>query len=170
MGDQRCTCSYTYGSTTVPGEQLPDDLRIMCARYLSDILGLQEDKWPNAINLNLYHNGSETIGRHADDESIFGNINDDRCIVSLSLGESRAFEFALRDPESDSANPRPSLQKVWRTDLHAGDICTMEGRLQRYYLHQVPMASGPPEMYGARANLTFRWIRNHRRHCVLRGA
>ena len=39
-----------------------------------------------------------------------------------------------------------------------GDLCTMEGRFQRHYLHAVPKE---PSVKEARINLTWRWITKH---------
>jgi len=131
-------------------------------------LQLPPEAWPDSVNLNLYEDGSETLGWHADDEPLFGGLHSDCCIVSVSLGAPRAFELALRDPAAESGpHPRPLLQKVWRTELCAGDVCVMEGRLQRHYLHQVPMTSGPASTVGPRVNLTYRWILQHGRVCPM---
>ena len=45
------------------------------------------------MNLNLYDHGGHSVGWHADDESLFGKLDDNICIISLSLGSSRCFEL-----------------------------------------------------------------------------
>ena len=46
---------------------------------------------PDCVNINLYEDGSQTVGWHADDESLFDGKNRDAMILSLSLGSTREF-------------------------------------------------------------------------------
>ncbi len=81
----------------------------------------------NSINFNAYFSGDQSLDWHADDEPLMGNIQeDDICITSMSLGVPRV--FVLRHKATGS------FQKVW---LNSGDILTMEGRIQKHYLHKV---------------------------------
>merc|ERR1711957_45618 len=145
---------------------VPEVLLQISEKYLGHRMYLPRSNWPNSVNLNLYEDGSETIGWHADDEPIFDGLYQDCCIISVSLGACRTFELALQDPKLvDGAHSRPLLQQVWRTGLNSGDVCVMEGRCQRHYFHQLPMAQGPANAVGPRVNLTYRWIRTHHSRC-----
>ena len=41
---------------------------------------------PNAVNINLYEDGGQGLGFHADDESLFDGLNQDCRIISVSVG------------------------------------------------------------------------------------
>ena len=107
---------------------------------------------PNACNVNLYEGGSDAVGWHADDEAIFDAVRTPTTIVSLSLGCTRMFEFS----------PREDPQAITRIELGSGDILTMEGLMQKHYLHRVPVQ---PTLDGIRVNVTWRWITQHQAHC-----
>lgn len=103
------------------------------------------DKDFNYVLLNLYENGSEYIGYHADREV----IEDTDLIASLSLGASRRFLVQpIRKPEG--WNPKKDTLE-WT--LRSGDLMTMDGTMQRNYKHCVPKTA---KRVGPRINLTFR--------------
>lgn len=98
----------------------------------------------NSVLLNLYRDGQDSMGFHADDEPELGVAP---VIASLSLGAARIFHLRHR---RDGAVP---TQKLRLTD---GSLLIMRGNSQRDWKHGVPktrMAVGP------RINLTFRLIR-----------
>jgi len=128
--------------------------------------GLGEEAWPNSVNLNLYRDGRQGVGWHADDEALFRGFERDCPIVSLSLGATREFWIALKGNDGDSMDP--DIRTVAEVDLCDGDIVTMEGRCQRYCLHLVPKANPREPIRDERINLTFRWVRDHRAKCPLR--
>ena len=76
---------------------------------------LPQEKWPNSANLDLYANGRQGLGWHADDENMFGGKYSDCPIVSLSLGGRRELWMALRR-ESDGA-VLPINSSIVETDL-----------------------------------------------------
>merc|ERR1712226_503664 len=87
--------------------------------------------WPNSCNLNCYADGTDTIGWHADDEDLFQGRHDHCRIVSLSLGAERTFEVRpIGGEEGASASCRLRLK--------SGDLCTMEGYMQRHFEHRIP--------------------------------
>jgi len=92
------------------------------------------------------------VGWHADDEPLFGAKKNVALIISFSLGVTRRFEF----------KPRGQPQNLQYIGLGDGDVMTMEGYFQRYYVHRVPKEGhiGEP-----RVNFTWRWITNHTRQC-----
>merc|ERR1712087_710565 len=95
------------------------------------LCGLSKEQWPNSCNLNLYEDGSMSVGWHADDEKLFSGRFTDIRIISLSLGGARSFELRTIDVEERES-------KNCRLVLSDGDLCSMEGLTQKYYHHRVP--------------------------------
>lgn len=96
----------------------------------------------NACLLNLYHDGSEGMGWHADNEK---EIIADSSIASLSIGADRNFSFKHRQ-----TGEKHSLL------LENGSLLEMKGPIQRHWLHSLPKSAKVKE---ARINLTFRQMR-----------
>ena len=92
--------------------------------------------------LNLYRNGSDSNGWHADDETALGP---NPVIASVSLGATRAFHLKHRSQKS----------LRYRMQLEHGSLLIMEGPMQHHWLHQVPKTRRPVL---PRINLTFRNI------------
>jgi len=92
--------------------------------------------------LNLYRNGSDSNGWHADDETALGP---NPVIASVSLGATRAFHLKHRSQKS----------LRYRMQLEHGSLLIMEGPMQHHWLHQVPKTRRPVL---PRINLTFRYI------------
>ncbi|CAE7359206.1 unnamed protein product [Symbiodinium microadriaticum] len=141
-----CDCAYRYGRIEVKPQQYP---QWMCAlmHWVMPCCGINEQKdWPNSCNLNLYESGGMSVGWHADDEQLFQGKQRDCRIISLSLGATRAFEVRSNWSELDS---------TVRLELGDGDLCTMEGLVQKHFQHRVPRED---KVTGPRINLTWRWI------------
>jgi alkylated DNA repair dioxygenase AlkB len=96
----------------------------------------------NSVLLNLYRDGNDKVGWHADDEKDLG-VNP--TIASLSLGTARFFDLKHKD--------NPALKM--RIELTPGSLVIMTGELQHHWLHQIPVQKKVKE---ARINLTFRTI------------
>jgi len=155
LTDEGCSCTYNYSGAVSTPVKKPQWL-VDIGRVIMKILGWEgqlED--PSACNINLYRDGEDCVGWHADDENLFGGLVGNCLIMSLSLGQTRTFQMKLKDSHYEY-NPPMSIR------LDHGDICTMEGLMQRFYWHRVPpnVAESKP-----RINLTFRWIVNHRKTC-----
>ena len=80
----------------------------------------------NSCLLNLYHNGSEGMGWHCDDEK---ELKPNGAIASLSLGATRKFVF----------KHKVSREKV-RLQLEPGSLVLMKGSVQSYWLHSLPVS------------------------------
>jgi alkylated DNA repair dioxygenase AlkB len=93
----------------------------------------------NSCLLNLYHDGSEGMGWHSDDEP---SLVTDSAIASLSLGVERKFSFKHRESKETV-----SLK------LEKGSLLMMKGETQRYWRHALPKTK---KVDSARINLTFR--------------
>merc|ERR1712232_1114877 len=113
-------------------------------------------EYPDACNLNLYENGGDAVGWHADDEPLFQGMHQDIRIISLSLGQDRTFELKRNWPEKDEGG------ECFEVALGNGDVMTMEGMTQKHYQHRVPPADN---VVGPRINLTWRWVLKHDDDC-----
>lgn len=96
----------------------------------------------NSCLLNLYHNGSEGMSWHSDDEK---EIVQNSCIASVSLGASRFIDFKHKN----------SKQKI-RLELAPGSLLLMKSDIQQHWLHAVPISK---RVKDARINLTFRLLK-----------
>lgn len=93
--------------------------------------------------LNLYRDGRDSNGWHADDEKELGQ---DPTIASISLGHERYFH--LRHKNDKSLRHKMLLEH--------GSLLLMRGGTQHFWQHQIPKTS---KNIGERINLTFRIIR-----------
>ena len=98
----------------------------------------------NSVLLNLYRDGRDSMGWHADDEPELGPAP---VIASLSLGATRRFRLRPR-PGGPAAAPVA-------LDLPAGSLLLMRGATQAAWQHALPKTARP---VGPRLNLTFRWV------------
>jgi len=148
-----CSCKYCYGGVEVAAQTFPPWMKDLMRKVMGHC-GLTEVQWPDSCNLNLYEDGNHSVGWHADDEALFQGRYKDIRIISLSLGERRKFEVRANCP-TDAERPL-------MLSLGDGDLCTMEGMMQKHYQHRVPKEMG---IRGARINLTWRWIFKHTPRC-----
>ncbi|WP_216690468.1 alpha-ketoglutarate-dependent dioxygenase AlkB family protein [Hymenobacter siberiensis] len=97
----------------------------------------------NSVLLNLYRDGRDSMGWHADDEPELGP---GPAIASLSLGATRRFRL----------RPRAGLAHApFGLDLPSGSLLLMRGSTQQHWQHALPKTARP---IGPRLNLTFRWV------------
>jgi len=99
----------------------------------------------NACFVNLYRDGSDSIGWHADDEPNLGpSFPEDITIASISLGETRRFRM----------KPQEGVDgETVHFDLAHGDLLLMHGATQRDWVHCITKTKKPVR---ARMNFTFR--------------
>jgi len=151
-----CKCTYNYGGLSVQPQEFPPWMVDIMMVYMP-MCGLNDmTEWPNSCNLNLYDDGNNSVGWHADDEDLFQGLQNNIRILSLSLGICRTFELKANWPE---ALEHGGHHKV---SLVSGALCTMEGMVQKHYKHRVPKENN---VSGPRINLTWRWIVQHRKKC-----
>ena len=93
--------------------------------------------------LNLYRNGQDSNGWHADNEKELG-LNP--VIASLSLGAERVFHMKHRNDKKEKL----------KINLTNGSLLVMRGKTQHHWLHQIPKTRKKVE---ERINLTFRIIK-----------
>ena len=94
----------------------------------------------NSVLLNLYGDGRDSVGWHADNES---EMSHDHPIASVSLGATRGFQIRR-------GNSLPQT-----LDLGHGSLLIMGAGMQREWKHQLRKTTEPS---GPRINLTFRWM------------
>lgn len=93
----------------------------------------------NAVLCNLYRNGSDSVGLHADAEREMGPV-----IASVSLGAERLFRLKRLDGTIAFSERLPH-----------GSLLIMAGQTQKNFKHEVPKE---PDVVQPRINLTFRRI------------
>lgn len=98
----------------------------------------------NSVLANLYRDGHDRMGWHADDEAALGPAP---VIASVSLGATRRFVLRHRT--------RADLP-MGELHLEHGSLLVMAGSTQRCWKHALPAAA---RVAGARVNLTFRTVR-----------
>jgi len=129
--------SYSYSNITMtPSLFSPELLEIK-----SKIETLVHASFTTCL-LNLYRDGNDSNGWHADDEKELG---ENPIIASLSLGEERMFHFKHKHQKD--------LKK--KLVLQHGSLLIMKGETQHNWLHQLPKTK---RKIGKRINLTFRII------------
>ncbi|MDR2212472.1 MAG: alpha-ketoglutarate-dependent dioxygenase AlkB [Pseudomonadales bacterium] len=95
----------------------------------------------NAVLLNYYRDGKDSVAWHADDEAELGPAP---LIASLSLGAPRRFELRALEGRDKYA-----------LELTHGSLLVMGPPLQHQWRHRLPKQ---PEIHAGRLNLTFRFI------------
>jgi alkylated DNA repair dioxygenase AlkB len=96
----------------------------------------------NTVLLNLYRDGQDSNGWHADNEKELGK---NPVIASVSFGETRPFHFKHRTIKTERH----------KLDLTHGSLLIMKSEMQHYWLHQIAKTKKP---IAPRINLTFRYI------------
>ncbi|WP_020157410.1 alpha-ketoglutarate-dependent dioxygenase AlkB family protein [Methylobacter marinus] len=95
----------------------------------------------NSVLVNLYRNGEDYVGWHADNEPELG---DRPFIASLTFGAER--QFAFRHKQSFEQG---------QVLLRSGSLLVMQPDFQHHWLHSIPMQKNVSR---ERINLTFRKV------------
>lgn len=136
MGDPGRTYAYSgKRHDPEPWHPLVADLR----GHVEDAAGERF----NSVLLNLYRDGNDSMGFHADDEPELG---DRPVIASLSFGAERVMHFRHRHDRTMPAQ---------RIPLPDGSLLVMHGDCQANWKHAIPKTR---KAIGPRVNLTFRRI------------
>lgn len=130
--------SYTYSNIIMYPSPFTYTLNTIKSK-INDI----EPRDFNACLLNLYRDGEDSNGWHADNEKELGN---NPVIASLSFGASRMFHLKHRF----------NSELKHKFVLENGSLLIMKGTTQHNWLHQIPKTKKKIE---ARINLTFRIIK-----------
>ena len=129
---------YTYSKSTKTA--LPWTQELQSIKYKVESLTRHNY---NSCLLNLYHDGSEGMGWHSDDER---ELLRDGAIASVSMGAERKFVFKHKE-----------TNEKLEVFLHSGSVLLMSGACQRRWLHRLPPTK---KVLSPRINLTFRTIVN----------
>jgi len=96
-----------------------------------------------SVLLNLYRDGADSNGWHADNEKELGQ---NPTIASLSFGAERPFHFKHRELKEERH----------KLILEHGSLLVMRGEMQKHWLHQIAKTT---KVIGSRINLTFRTLK-----------
>jgi alkylated DNA repair dioxygenase AlkB len=131
---------YTYSGTR--HEPLPWSAAL--ARLRDRVIDATGERF-NSVLCNLYRNGQDAMGMHADAEPELGP---DPVIASLSLGAARRFMIRHR---------RGADRGKLDLKLGGGALLVMRGETQRHFRHGIPRE---PAVQEPRLNLTFRRVQS----------
>ncbi len=127
--------TYSYSNITMHPKPFTSTL----LNIKSKIEDFSDEKF-NTLLINLYRDGNDSNGWHADNEKELG-INP--VIASVSFGEKMPFHFK-----------HTSLKKErHKLTLEHGSLLLMKGEMQHYWLHQIAKTK---KVIQPRINLTFR--------------
>lgn len=129
--------SYSYSNITMFPKRFSEELMTIKSDIEKEI-----DHEFTTVLLNLYRDGSDSNGWHADNEKELGT---NPVIASISFGAVRPFHFKHRRLK----NERHKL------DLHHGSLLIMKGEMQHHWVHQIAKTK---KEIGERINLTFRQL------------
>lgn len=132
---QRPFC-YTYSGIT--RQALPWTAELL---ILKSLVEKESGETYNSCLMNLYHDGSEGMAWHTDEEK---NLKKHGAIGSLSLGAERKFCFKNK-----------KSKEVVSIALSPGSLLVMKGTTQTHWLHRLPPTT---RIHEPRINLTFRTI------------
>lgn len=136
---------YTYSKTTK--RALPWTKELV---ELKAIIEKRTGENFNSCLLNLYHDGSEGMGWHSDDEK---ELKKHGAIASMSFGADRKFSF----------KHKVTREKV-DLILHHGSLLVMKDATQTHWLHRLPPTK---RVMRPRVNLTFRTISDPENSCQM---
>ncbi|MCH7524883.1 MAG: alpha-ketoglutarate-dependent dioxygenase AlkB [Bacteroidetes bacterium] len=130
--------SYTYSNITMQPHKLSNTLKEIKTKVES----ITNETFTTCL-LNLYRNGNDSNGWHADNEKELGK---NPVIASISFGADR--KFYLKHKTREDLKHKIILQH--------GSLLLMKGTTQHFWLHQIPKTR---KQIGKRINLTFRYIK-----------
>jgi alkylated DNA repair dioxygenase AlkB len=132
MGDAGFT--YSYSGTSKTASPLTPALLLIKKRV--------EQQCAHRFNsclMNLYHDGSDGMGWHSDDEKTLGR---NPVIASVSFGAERVFKLKHRESK-----------EIVSVLLENGSLLVMKGATQHHWIHAMPKTK---KITTPRINLTFR--------------
>lgn len=131
--------SYSYSGIVMRPQPMTETLQ----QIENKIYELCDASFTTVL-LNMYRNGKDSNGWHADDEPELGK---NPVIASVSLGAPRFFHLR------HNLDPKQRYKII----LEHGSLLLMGGATQHFWKHQVAKTS---KKVGTRINLTFRKV-NH---------
>lgn len=128
---------YTYSALKLQPILFTEELSFINSK----ILELTGSTFTHCL-ANLYRDGKDSMGWHADDEKELGK---NPIIASLSLGAVRNFQF----------KHKKNSKLKYSLPLKHGSLLLMQGTTQEFWKHQLPKTK---KEVSPRINLTFRTI------------
>ena len=131
---------YCYGSIHHKARDFSEN------PYLQKLISYVEIAYPNiqfnSAMIHKYQSGEHFIPHHSDDEE---SIDDGSLILTISLGETRSFEF------------REKGESGWNDvlRLNHGDCLVMTKKSQNYFTHSIPREDNK----GMRISITLRQMK-----------
>lgn len=129
--------SYSYSNITMHPHAFEGELLAIKEK----VEKVAELKFTTCL-LNLYRNGQDSNGWHADDEKELGEFPQ---IASVSFGATRKFKMRRKDNHKEK----------FEINLNKGSLLLMLGKTQAFWQHQIPKTK---KVINERINLTFRII------------
>ncbi|TCK66785.1 alkylated DNA repair dioxygenase AlkB [Winogradskyella wandonensis] len=126
---------YAYSSITMNPKPFTHEVKAIKTK-----IETKTEHQFNTVLLNLYRNGNDSNGWHADNEKELGK---NPVIASLTIGEERPFHF----------KHRKFKEERHKLILKHGSLLIMKGAMQHHWLHQIAKTK---KAIGERINLTFR--------------
>ena len=127
--------SYSYSNIVMHPEPFTNTLK----EIKDNVASISNFNF-NTLLINLYRDGNDSNGWHADNEKELG---EKPIIASLSFGEERPFHFKHRTIKTQRH----------KLILEHGSLLIMKGEMQQYWLHQIAKTK---KQIKPRINLTFR--------------
>ena len=131
--------TYRYSGLTHQPKQMPEFIKTL----LHDVVVKTGVEF-NSILVNLYRDGNDSMGLHADDEAELGPAVN---IASLSVGVPRTLVFRHRYNK---------LARIALPVAH-GSLLMMYSPLQKYWMHELPKRKN---VAAPRVNFSFRVIQS----------
>jgi len=128
---------YTYSGLKLQPIPFTEELNLIN----SEILKHTGNSFTHCL-ANLYRDGKDSMGWHADDEKELGK---EPIIASLSLGAVRNFQL----------KHKTNSKLKYSLPLEHGSLLIMKGTTQEFWKHQLPKTK---KEISPRINLTFRTI------------
>jgi alkylated DNA repair dioxygenase AlkB len=125
---------YTYSGTSRSASRWAPELK-----ELKNLVERISDATYNSCLLNLYHDGSDGMSWHSDDEKM---LQKNAPIASMSFGAARKFSFKHKQTKETRS-----------IMLEHGSLLVMKDEIQQHWLHALPKST---KVKSARINLTFR--------------
>lgn len=129
---------YSYSNITMHPHLFKDDML-----RIKQIIDAEFGTSFTSCLANLYRDGKDSNGWHADNEKSLGKAP---VIASVTFGEERYFHLKHK-------NEKSLKEKIL---LKHGSLLLMQGATQEHWLHQIAKTKKP---VGPRINLTFRIIK-----------
>ena len=126
---------YSYSNISMTPNIFTEDLL-----HIKNAIESEIQHTFTTVLLNLYRNGNDSNGWHADNEKELGK---NPVIASVSFGEMRPFYFKHRHIKEENH----------KLHLNHGSLLVMKGEMQHYWVHQIAKTK---KKIGERINLTFR--------------